>query len=88
MPSLRSLKSFNPRSHKGATFSSFPLIIPISVSIHAPTRERLRHRSLSLPEKVSIHAPTRERHRLAAELDQKFFVSIHAPTRERRQKVK
>ena len=77
-------KDFNPRSLAGATFSSTAHPQILSISIHAPSRERL-HLPVAVysGQDISIHAPSRERR--SSELCQLFFleISIHAPSRER-----
>ena len=62
-PMLQARKNFNPRSLAGATCSIRESINSVSISIHAPSRERhhiLRIQNLIL--RISIHAPSRERH--------------------------
>ena len=54
--------NFNPRSLAGATGSTTVQSYKMSISIHAPSRERPRvRRGLLLFLFISIHAPSRER---------------------------
>mgnify|MGYP004624634553 FL=1 len=53
---------FNPRSLAGATIECYDEDGDISISIHAPLRERLKSTlSLTVFRFISIHAPLRER---------------------------
>ena len=61
---FRQLPNFNPRSLAGATADKTLKYIYITISIHAPLRER--HdvlRGYQQPAPISIHAPLRERRR-------------------------
>ena len=54
------------------------------ISIHAPSRERLRANFNWLESfEISIHAPSRERPKLPQVNYQRAVISIHAPSRER-----
>ena len=53
---------FNPRSREGATPLAQDPLGPISVSIHAPVKERHQGSSRGTTMPVSIHAPVKERH--------------------------
>ena len=52
---------FNPRTHTGCDFINANPVIPLTVSIHAPTRGATGSRAYHVlwRELVSIHAPTR-----------------------------
>ena len=53
-------RNFNPRSYKRSDEQGLLLRLPISISIHAPTRgATLCQRLLFHKETISIHAPTR-----------------------------
>ena len=74
---------FNSRSREGATCWKKPALPTVSVSIHAPVRERRCTSCKIAHSRVSIHAPVRER-REAREAEIALqSVSIHAPVRER-----
>ena len=56
----------------------------MSVSIHAPSRERLDPAEEAYAKAlISIHAPSRERPKLMLTFCCKVIISIHAPSRER-----
>ena len=75
---------FNPRSLAGATFPPSSVIIGITISIHAPSRERPATADESAGKcAISIHAPSRERHSAQFECVPSLGISIHAPSRER-----
>ena len=80
----RGARHFNPRSLTGATRRQEQAVTFMSISIHAPSRERLP--PLYPPQDcslISIHAPSRERHISYASGKAEAFISIHAPSRER-----
>ena len=55
--------NFNPRSCEGATFSGLNSLVLLTISIHAPAKERLEQLSSDYSEiYISIHAPAKERH--------------------------
>ena len=59
------------------------------ISIHAPSRERLRSIEYpSIEAFISIHAPSRERLHVTTPHDDEAVISIHAPSRERLDGVK
>ena len=56
------LLDFNPRSLAGATYNPTMLGKALTISIHAPSRERPIFVPKEIPEGIiSIHAPSRER---------------------------
>ena len=60
----------------------------MSISIHAPSRERpLLLDGASVTVTISIHAPSRERPSYALALLLRGLISIHAPSRERREPI-
>ena len=77
-----------PRGSDAAVIDCKRLEAKISISIHAPSRERHYHEDFVLMYLgISIHAPSRERQPAAAVLTDLPAISIHAPSRERRNMV-
>ena len=77
------MKNFNPRSLTGATGLGALLGTGLTISIHAPSRERLFCALVGfLLMFISIHAPSRERPTVKSPTGT-GFISIHAPSRER-----
>ena len=59
--------------------------VKLTISIHAPLRERRSGNCWPLPLSIiSIHAPLRERRSLVQLKNSEIAISIHAPLRERR----
>ena len=84
LPLTHRSHNFNPRSLAGATQAVLLPPLPPLISIHAPSRERLRCTNHALQHLViSIHAPSRERLHLKFNKQWGFDISIHAPSRER-----
>ena len=54
-------RHFNPRSLAGATITILSIAFLITISIHAPSRERPFINLNYLTHEISIHAPSRER---------------------------
>ena len=77
-------RNFNPRSLTGATISVFSISLLITISIHAPLRERLTQ-SLLVPCRVKFQS-TLPYGSDKSQLKQNLpgSISIHAPLRERR----
>ena len=75
---------FNPRAHEGTTGDSRSCHARTNLSIHVPTRARLRQ-SLQLRNGLilSIHVPTRARRVDHVHLLHGRLLSIHVPTRAR-----
>ena len=79
---LRSVLSFNPRSHEGSDRFHNPHYPCERVSIHAPTKgATVLHSDLSCYIFVSIHAPTKGATADCMGRDVYIYVSIHAPTK-------
>ena len=76
-------RNFNPRSLTGATISVFSISLLITISIHAPLRERLTQ-SLLVPCRVKFQS-TLPYGSDKSQLKQNLpgSISIHAPLRER-----
>ena len=73
-------KNFNPRSLAGATPLTSTTTADIHISIHAPSRERLKNVAMGLlGTLISIHAPSRERriktNYFSIHLNQAFFAN-------------
>ena len=63
LPECSLTSYFNPRSLAGATFQASNIFACLTISIHAPLRERhLFHACFNFFCRISIHAPLRERH--------------------------
>ena len=79
------IRYFNPRSLAGATPQSPTLLLSTAtISIHAPSRERLLNEQRTANKnRISIHAPSRERPLIAQGRISILDISIHAPSRER-----
>ena len=78
-------RDFNPLSLAGATFIKNGGYVLTCISIHAPSRERLKLRQIAGKNSlISIHAPSRERPETGGRKIWTAKISIHAPSRERR----